>query len=202
MKILKALNASVSATVLCAVLGMGGALVLTSTAAYAQTTLTAGQLSAIQTSLASAIAAANGDPTLTETAISNAIQNAIAAYGSGAAGAITAAVLTDAEADGASQSVIGTGVAEAAAAESPTNATAASAIATTVANEGKSGEVTAFETTSTSLGYSNLASLAGGTPSPTGGTTGGSLTGNAGNGFTSGGGSGGGGCLNPSCTSL
>ncbi len=122
MKISKALrlNASVSATVLSAMLGMsavGGTLVLTSTAAYAQTALTADQTSAIQTSLAAAITAANGDPAAIEAAISTAIQNAITTYGSGAAASITSAVLTDAEADGATQSEIGTGVADAAAAD-------------------------------------------------------------------------------------
>ena len=174
MNILKALrlNASVSASVLSAVLGMsavGGSLVLTSTAAYAQTTLSADQLSALQTSLATAITAANGDPAAIEAAISTAIQNAVTTYGSDAAGSITSAVLTDAEADGVPQSVIGNGVAQAAAAISPTNASAALSIASTVANKGKSGEITAFQTEATSLGYTNLASAAGGTPTPTAG---------------------------------
>ena len=144
MKISKALrlNASVLATMLSAMLGMSASatLVLTSTAAFAQTTLTPDQSSAIQTSLAAAITAANGDPALIEAAISTAIQNAISTYGSGAAGSITSAVLTDAEADGATQSEVGTGVAEAAAAISPTNSAAALSIASTVSNEGKSAK--------------------------------------------------------------
>jgi hypothetical protein len=202
MKIMKALRLNAS------MLAIGGVLMLTGTAALAQTTLTADQTAAIQSSLAAAITAANGDPTAIETAISNAIQNAISTYGSGAAGSITAAVLTDAEADGVPQSEIGTGVAQAAAAESPTNSAAALSIASTMSNEGKSAEITAFETTATSLGYTNLASAAGASATPTGGTTGGGLTGGGlGNsfsgGFSGGGGSGGGGgCLNPSCTSL
>ena len=217
MKMLKGLRlgASVSAAVLSAVLGMSavtGALVLTSTPAYAQTALDSTQLSAIQTSLTTALQAANGDSVAIQAAISTALQNAISLYGSGAAGAITSAIMSYAEQAGVSQSDIGSGLAQAAATLSATNVSAASVIASTVANEGKSGEVVAFQSTATSLGYSNLASIAGSGATPTGetgGTAGGGLTGggNLGNAFSGGfsgggGGGGGGGCLNPSCTKL
>ena len=81
---------------------------------------------------------------------------------------------------------------------------AATAIARTVANEGKSGEILAFQASATSLGYANLASIAGSGGTPTGetgggGGGGGGLTGGS---FGGGGGGGGGGCLNPSCTAL
>jgi hypothetical protein len=106
---------------------------------------------------------------------------------------------------GVSQNLIGVGLADAAAAESVTNVSAATAIATTVANEGRSGEILAFQASATSLGYANLASIAGSGGTPTGetggggGGGGGGLTGGS---FGGGGGGGGGGCLNPSCTKL
>jgi hypothetical protein len=217
MKMLKSLRlgTNVSAAVLSAVLGMSaatGTLVLTSTPAYAQTTLDSTQLSAIQTSLTTALQTANGNSVAIEAAISTALQNAISLYGSGATSSITSAIMSYAEQAGIPPDEIGAGLAQGAAVESATNVSVASTIASTVANEGKSGEILAFQSTATSLGYSNLASIAGSSPTATGttgGLAGGGLTGggNLGNSFSGGfsgggGGGGGGGCLNPSCTKL
>ncbi|MGA7676567.1 MAG: hypothetical protein WCA78_16160 [Rhizomicrobium sp.] len=219
MKMLKSLRlgTNVSAAVLSAVLGMSaatGTLVLTSTPAYAQTTLDSTQLSAIQASLVSSLQSAHCNSVAVEAAISQAIQNAIAIYGRDATAAITSAIMSYAEQAGGcvSSDAIGGGLAMAAAVESATNVSVASTIASTVANEGKSGEILAFQSTATSLGYSNLASIAGSSPTATGttgGLAGGGLTGggNLGNSFSGGfsgggGGGGGGGCLNPSCTKL
>ncbi|MDE2185025.1 MAG: hypothetical protein KGJ78_18585 [Alphaproteobacteria bacterium] len=213
MKMLKGLRlgTSVSAAVLSAVLGMsaaGGALVLTSTAAYAQTALDSTQLSAIQTALTTALQNAHGDSTAIQAAISTALQNAISIYGSDAAGSITSAIMTDAELAGVSPSDTGAGLAQAAAAVAATNAGAAATIASTVANGGNASEVVAFQSTATSLGYTNLASIAGSGSTGATGAVGGGLTGGGfGNVFSGGfsgggGGGGGGGCLNPSCTKL
>ncbi len=171
--------------------------------AFAATVLTTDQTTSIQTSLTAAIQAANGDPTAIELAISTAAQNALATYGYDAAASITSAILTIAESAGANSTEIGTGLGQASATVAATNTTAASAIASTLANEGKSDEVTAYQSTTTSLGYSSLASTAGGTPSTS--QTGGNLSGgsnNGGNTSSNGSGGSGGGCLNPSCTSL
>lgn len=178
---------------------------LVSTPAWAQTTITADELSAIQASLSTALQHATTDAEK-EAAISQALQAAINQYGSGAAGAITSAVMNVAEQAGVSYTVIGTALARAAGAMAGTNYAAASSIATTLANEGKTAEIVAFQSTTTSLGYTNLASLAGAGATPTGeiGGGGGLTGGGIGGGFTggAGGGGGGGGCLNPSCTRL
>jgi hypothetical protein len=216
MKPIKRWQESVCATLVAGILSLPlgvGAVTLTSAPAYAQTALSLSQASAIEASLTAAIQAAKGDPTLIEAAISQALVNGISLYGPDAASAVTAAVMTAAEDAHVSQFEIGAGLADGAATIASTNLTAAQTIASTVANEGRSGEIRSFESTSTSLGYSNLASLAGAgatTTGETGGTAGGGLTGggNLGNafsgGFNGGGGGagGGGGCLNPSCTKL
>ena len=204
------MKSSLSAAIFTAALGLTpavGALVFVSTPAMAQAVLSATQISTLQASLAAAIAAANGDSLAITAAVSQAVKTAILEYGPGAAGSITSAVITSAERAGAPLDLIGIGLAQAAA----SNAVAADAIATTVANEGKPAEIAAFQTAALSLGYPKLASIAGNGATPTGetgGIAGGGLTaGGAANGlaggFTGGGaGGGGGGCLNPSCTSL
>ena len=213
MKIIKRWGVRASAAVFAVVLGMPvavGALALVSTPAYAQTTLSSTQISAIQSSLTAALQGAHCDRTAIEAAISQAVQNAIALYGSDSTAAITSAIMSYAErADGCvSPDAIGDGLAQAAAAESVVNMSAATAIARTVANEGNSGEILAFQSMATSLGYSNLASIAGSGATPTREFGGGGLTGGGlGNAFSGGfpggsGGGGGGGCLNPSCTKL
>ncbi len=179
------------------------ATVATISPAVAAISLTTSQTASLQTSLTAAILAANGNQAAIEAAIAQATENAIAMYGLDAAGSIASAVLSIAESAGATGTEIGDALGQASAFEASTSITAANAIASTIANEGKSDEVAAYETTATSLGYSSLASIAGGTPAPVGESGGGGLGGIGGSGFTSGGaGGGGGGCLNPSCTSL
>jgi hypothetical protein len=138
-------------------------------------------------------------------AIAAAIQSAVSLYGAGASSAITSVVMTTAEGAGVSATAIGTGLAQASAAlAARNNLAAANAIATAMANEGNAGERSAYQTASITLGYSNLAAIAGGSPSVTGGTGAGGIgAGGTGGGFTGGGAAGGGGgCLNPSCTHL
>ncbi len=205
MKKVGRLGSHLSAAILAVTLSVPvavGAIALVSTPAFAQTALTGVQISAIQTSLTAALQAAHGDRVAIEAAISQAVQNAIALYGTDATAAITSAIMSMAEQAGVSQDAIGAGLAQAAAAESATNVAAATAIARTVANEGKSGEILAFQARATSLGYANLASIAGSGATPTGETGSGGGGGLAGGSFGGGAGGGGGGCLNPSCTAL
>ncbi|MEJ0041072.1 MAG: hypothetical protein WDM81_02050 [Rhizomicrobium sp.] len=200
---LKSLRAGATSLALSAALvssSVGVAEYAMMTPAFAAISLTVEQTSTLQTSLTAAIQAANGDPAAIEAAISTAVQNAIATYGTDAAASITSAVLTIAESAGATATEIGTGLGQASAAIAPTSTTAASAIASTLANEGKSDEVVAYQSTTTLLGYSNLASVAGNTPST--GQTGGNVNGVNGGNNLAGGSPSGGGCLNPSCTSL
>jgi len=154
--------------------------------------------------LVKSLQSGNGNCTAIEAAIAQAVEYGISQYGSGAAASITSAIIDYAEQAGISPNVIGTGLGQAAAHIAAANASAALAIATTVANEGMPCEVWAFQSTAASLGYSGVASTAGCTPTPTGetgGGGGGGLTG--GGGFPpGGGGGGGGGCLNPSCTKM
>ncbi|MEI9989859.1 MAG: hypothetical protein WDM86_07455 [Rhizomicrobium sp.] len=169
--------------------------------AFAATSLTTSQTFSLQTSLTAAIQIANGDPAAIELAISTAAQNALATYGADAAASITSAILTIAESAGATNLEIGIGLGQASAIIATANIGAASVIASTLANEGKADEIAAYETTTSSLGYASLASIAGGSPSATS-QTGGNLTStNTGN-FSGGSSGSGGGCLNPSCTSL
>lgn len=170
--------------------------------AVAQVVLGADQIAAIQASLRTALLAAKGDAAV-EAAIANAEQSAITLYGPTSASSVTSIVLSAAENASVGQCTIGRGLGAAAASLAPTNVTGASGVATTVANEGGTLERSCFQTATTSLGYANLASIAGGEPTATGGTGGVGL-GGLGGGFTGGGvaGGGGGGCLNPSCTRI
>ena len=183
-------------------LAAGAATVLmTAVPAVAQVTLSGEQIAAIQTSLRSALRAAQTDAAK-EAAISQAIQTAVSLYGSGTASSITSVVMQTAEEAGIAPALIGTGLAQASAALATTNMTAASSIATTVANEGNLLERRSYQTASTGLGYANLASIAAAGPTVTGGTTGvGGGTGGLGGGLT-GGSTTSSGCLNPSCTQL
>lgn len=177
--------------------------------ANAQTTLTSAQLSQLQSSLNGAIQSAGSNSAARQSAISQSLQSAIAQYGADAAGSITSAILAIAEQAGVTRNDIGSGLAQGAAAIAATNSAAANAIAQTLANEGNSDEVVAFQSSTTALGYTNLASIAGASHFQTNGHNGpaGALGRGfgvgGGGGFTGGGtGGGGGGCLNPSCTSL
>jgi hypothetical protein len=204
---------SISATAIAIGLSVAtglGVVVVTAVPAAAQTTLRADQIAAIQSSLQLALKAARSEEARAQ-AIASAIESAISIYGVGATSAITSVVMTTSEAAGVTPTVIGTGLAQASAREATNNnLTAATAIAATIANEGNISERSAYQTTSISLGYTNLASIAAGSPMVTGGVTGGTGggggigTGGIGGGFTGGGaaGGGGGGCLNPSCTHL
>lgn len=204
------LTGSVSAAVIATGLSLAAGVAtvaMTAMPAVAQTALSGEQIAAVQSSLKAALAAAQTDAAK-EAAISQAIQAAVALYGTGSAASVTSVVLQTTEVAGVSPSVIGTGLAQASAALAPTNMTAASAIATTVANEGNASERGSYQTASSGLGYANLASIAGAGPTATGGVTGGAQggigLGGLGGGFTGGGaaGGGGGGCLNPSCTKV
>jgi len=151
--------------------------------------------------LQNSLLAANGDCTAVESAIAQAVQYGIAQYGSGAAAQITSATIVYAEQEGISPSVIGVGLALAAADESPTNAAVAATIASTVANQGLPCEVMAFQSATGVLGTPQVATNT--PPSPPEEQGGGCTL------LTCGGGwfppsypGGGGGCLNPSCTKL
>lgn len=173
--------------------------------AYASINLTTSETSSLQTSLTAAIAAANGNAAAVEAAIAKAVEEAVATYGADAAGSITSSVISIAEGAGANGTEVGMGLAQASAQLETTNPSAAQAIASTLSNEGKTDEILAYQDSVTSLGYSQLASLAGQSATPTGETGGnaGGGGGATGGGFTGGtGGGGGGGCLNPSCTKL
>ena len=202
LKFAKSLSAAVMAMGLS--LAAGAATVLmTAVPAAAQVTLSAEQTAAIQSSLRDALRAAQTDEAK-EAAISQAIQTAVALYGSGTASSITSVVMQTAEEAGIAPALIGTGLAQASAALAATNMTAASSIASTVANEGNALERSSYQTASTGLGYANLASIAAAGPTVTGGTgstvVGGAITGLGGS--LTGGSTSGGGCLNPSCTKL
>lgn len=209
-------GAAMPAAAFSALLGvsaMTGALMLVSPPAFAQSTLSLSQITAIKASLTSAIKAANGDKAAIEAAISQAVLNGLAQYGYDTTASITSAVLTAAEQAGVSDDLIGSGLAQAAVTvETTTSCTplspplqscadVAALIAKTVANEGRVAEVAAFQSTARALGQTQLASIAGSGSTPTGET--GGTGGGAGGGFGAGGVTGGGGgCLNPSCTAL
>jgi hypothetical protein len=184
----------------CATLGV----LATTTPAYAQATLSATQIAAIQSSLQAALRTATTDAAK-EAAIAQAIQSALGLYGGDTAASVTSVVMQTAELAGVSTGVIGTGIAQASAKVATTNVAAANSIATTIANEGDAAMRSSYQTASISLGYTNLASIAAQGPTVTGGVGAGGIgAGGVGGGATGGGaaGGGGGGCLNPSCTRL
>lgn len=139
--------------------------------------LTADQVGAIEYQLAAALQTAQGFKHMAalqssslpqktggipvEQVVAQAELNAVSQYGGDLAGSITSAVLTGAEQQGIPAAAIGKGLAQAAAAEAASNSAVAVAIASTVAREGKSGEIAAFQATATTLGYANLAAIAG-----------------------------------------
>ena len=131
-----------------------------STPAFAQTALTREQLSQIQNTLAATIQASKGDSVAIQFAITQALQEAIAKYGSDAVASITSAVLTVSEDAGVHPAVIGVAVAQAAVAVSATDPAAAAVVATTVANQGQFVEVASFLTTATASGSSTAATVA------------------------------------------
>jgi hypothetical protein len=183
-----------------------GCVVILAVPAVAQALLSADQIAAIQSSLRTVLSSARGDTAL-EAAIANAEQSAFTLYGAAASGAITSVVMDTAEKSNVGLCTIGKGLAQAATSIAPANLISANTIATTIANEGQALERSCFQTAANEKGFASLASIAGQSPSATGGTggaTGGIGQGGLGGGFTAGGvvGGGGGGCLNPSCTSL
>ena len=133
--------------------------------AWAQASVTADELSAIQVSLSTTLQHATTDQER-EAAISDTLRAAIIQYGPGSAATVTSAVMNAAEQADVLDAVIGTALARTAAAMAPANYEAASSIATTVANEGRAAQITTFQSTMASLGYADIASLAGTVPTP------------------------------------
>jgi hypothetical protein len=179
------------------------------TPVLAQTILTAADVSAIQTNLTNILGALDGMPAgpAKDAAIANAIaaatQNAIAAFGPGAAAAVAQIVLSTPAVAALPPALIGQGMAQAAVAlnnsGTPGGAAAAGAIADTVANEGPPGSQNSFAAVASAAGLSTLASSATGSPSvgDTGSTGAGGDAGSAGQSSSGSGGSPG--CQTPSC---
>jgi hypothetical protein len=183
---------------------------LVSVPAFAQITLTADQLAAIEGSLRAALqAAASQGSEAIEAAISNAEQASISLYGSGNTSGITSIIIQTSEKQSVDQCTIGRGLAKAAGGLAPANISSAQAIAGSLSNEGAAMERNCFKTAMERAGYTQLAALVDQNPTVTGGITGGTGgqggigQGGLGGGFTGGNpGGAGGGCLNPSCTKL
>ncbi|MEI9886083.1 MAG: hypothetical protein WDN08_06200 [Rhizomicrobium sp.] len=129
------------------------------TPAFAATSLDATQSASLKSSLTLAIQNALGNSSAIQAAVQKALEDAVALYGEDAAGSITSAIITIAEAAGASQADIGTGLAQGAA---KLSATAGEAVALAVFNEGKTPEVDAFVLQANTDGKTKLASIAGG----------------------------------------
>jgi hypothetical protein len=177
-------------------------------------TLSLSQASSLQSALRTDIANAHGDIVAIETAITRALENAITTDGQDAAGLLASTVLTTAEAAGATGTEIGTALADASAAVAPASCrgnegnaipdcqTAAALIALVMANEGRSDERLAYQSTVTTLGFPKLALIAGGSASATSELAGTAPSFGPGAGFNGGTGVTFGGCLNPSCTKL
>jgi uncharacterized membrane protein YgcG len=145
-----------------------------------------------------------------ESAISSATQQAINDGGKASAMLIAEAVITAAHDDHIPGNLIGTGMADAALAE--TNSTTSLEIADAVGATGPAGAVEAFQSTAAASGsalgqtlasiatsYENIGAGRGGNGNGGGGNGPGGGFGPGGNGGPGGGG-GGGGCRNPSCT--
>lgn len=213
---MKVLSRSVTGRALVVALGLSVsavALILTGPVA-AQTALSSSQLATVQVSLNAALKAAGNNPAAIKAAIAGQLQQDIATYGAADASVLTSALITLAEQDGVPPGLLGAGLAQAAVniggactTTGQTLGTVGSAIASTLANVGNQVEIVSFESTSTSLGCTQLASIAGSSPTVGTGSTG--STGNANGGLSgsfsgsfSGGPGNNGGCLTPSCTSL
>jgi hypothetical protein len=174
--------------------------------------LTAAAISSLQGSLTDVIHAAKGNVQATETAIKQAVQDGVAGSGEEGASSISSVVIAKAENLGASPAEIGTGLGQASVAlahpacggngGTPVKdcAIAAGAIARSVADEGNTDEILAYQATVIALHYPKLAEIVRSGVAPV------SAIGGAGpvntSAFSSGGpaGSTGGGCLNASCT--
>lgn len=200
MSVMKIFNRSkrLSAGVLMIGLAIG---TLIAVPAIAQAALSEAQISAIQTTLKTALNGLTGGGAA-EDAIASTMQTAVTLYGSGNISLITSVLLAAAEKQNVDQCALGRGLGKAAGDIAIVNKTGANAVATTLANEGKKLERTCFQTKVTELGYTDLASLAGQDATITGATGGGGGGNGLGGGFPGGGPSGGSGCLNPSCTRL
>jgi hypothetical protein len=173
--------------------------------------LTGSAIESLDVSLTSAIEAAKGNTQAIETAIAQIVQTAVASSGEESASSIASAVIATAEKQKASPIEIGTGLGRASVGLSHPScagqggtpvkdcAIAAGALARTVADEGNTDEILAYQATVIALHYPKLAEIVRSGAAPT------SAIGGAGpvntGAFSSGGpSSGGGGCLNPSCT--
>jgi hypothetical protein len=201
-----------------------GAMALSASTVGAAVDLSARDLSAIKTIVSEHIAAAKANlpagateaqiNAALEAAISSAAQQAIADGGSKVSAMLVAeAVITAAEDDHMPPTLIGTGMADAALAES--NSTTSLEIADAVGATAPAGAIEAFQSTTTASGNALGQTLASAAASYENvGAGGRGAGGNGGNGNTqsffggnggngnggTGGAGGGGGCRNPSCT--
>jgi hypothetical protein len=180
----------------------------------AQTTLTLEAINAITSAVTTAISASLGKPALLESAIAQVLVESIAKYGTSSAGQLSSVVLATAEKANVPAGVIGRAMARAAMKEADlcvarsnvaldakkiTSCAAANGIAKAIADSGTAEEVAAFQALVNSQGYTELATLAGSSAEPVGAIGGGTPSFSGG---TSGGPAPSSGCLNPSCTSL
>jgi len=186
-----------------------GAVSVTGAPAFAQATLSATQLSDLQTSLTTALKATTSEGGSAQTAVAQVLINAIAQYKGASAYDVASALLSLCQQAGVSATDCGEGLGQGAVQLASTDSSAASSVATAVRDAGNQEEILAFEDAANGSGHNELASIAGGSASPTGtisgggGLAGGGIGATFSGAFTSGGGgAGGGGCLNPSCTKL
>ena len=193
-----------------------GAMALSVSTVGAAAEFSTGELATISSTVDNAIAQAKASLPANATqeqinaaiagAISNATQSLITQFGQMSPMLVAEAVITAATDDGASPRAIGTGMAEAALAE--TNSTTGLEIADAVGATAPAGAIRSFQETAdashSSLGQT-LASAAGSYENVGAGGRGGNGNGQGNFGGTggaggAGGGGGGGGCRNPSCT--
>ena len=185
--------------VLC-VLALGGGIL--TFPAFAQAALSAGQISAIQTSLTAALrGVANKGSEVIEGVIANSALDNISAYGTGTVSDVTSAVVASSEKVGIDECVIGRGIGKAAGTLArQNNVTDAVSAVASLTNQGTALERRCLKVALDELGYPQLAGLSNSTPVVVGGTGSGPTNqdgfngNNPGNNPTS--------CLNPSCTSL
>ncbi len=170
----------------------------------------------LRTSLIDSIRSAKGNDGFIKTAISQTILRAVASNGPDSAASIASNVITLAEIAGASSAQIGTAMASASVTLAPESCkgdggnpildcrVAATAIAQTIAIEGRVEEVIAYQIAAIELTYPKLARIAGRWQAPVGAINpgaGGNLGAGFGGGFVGGAGASGG-CLTASCTHL
>lgn len=147
---------------------VGGISVMTAPI-LAASSLTQSQISTMTTSLGAQIAAAKGDATTIEIAITSALQSAVGLYGADSVKPVTSSLLSYLVGAGVGGDIIGRAFAKAAIALSATDPAAGVAIAEVIRDEGLDVVRMAF---STQVGLSNrqdLASIAQSNPIVTGG---------------------------------